>query len=191
MVTTILAYLVIGVFFATEGRARKGQQAHKLDRGEFDQRSTIFIGVALFITSVGLLLAPVLNHFDLEDITFATVVGWVGLAIAVSGIALRLWANRTLGQFYTRTLLVTENQPVVRQGPYRLIRHPGYLGSILMWAGAGLATTNWVAVTVAVVVMFAAYVYRIQAEEAMLMTASNKDYGDYTAHTWKLIPFVY
>lgn len=191
MVTTILAYIVIGVFFVTEGRARKGQQAQDLDRGEFDRRSTIFIGVALFTTSVGLLLAPLLNYFDIGSITNGVFVGWVGLAIAVSGIALRLWANRTLGKFYTRTLRVAEDQSIVRQGPYRIIRHPGYLGSILMWVGAGLATANWIAVTVAVVVMFAAYAYRIQAEEAMLIAVSSKDYGEYKARTWKLIPFVY
>ncbi len=190
MLTTILGYMLVGLFFATEAHARQGQRAQSLDRGQFDRNSTVLIGVAFSVTGLGLLFAPLLNYFGIGLIA-GPVVGWLGLIIAAAGIALRRWANRTLGQFYTRTLRVTEDQPIVRQGPYRVVRHPGYLGSILMWIGAGLATTNWIAVSVAVAVMFAVYSYRIQAEEKMLTTANGKEYSAYKAHTWKLIPFVY
>ncbi len=191
MLTTILGYILIGVFVATEGRARKGQSAQSLDRGQFDQRSTALIGIAFLITGLGLLLAPILNYFGIGPIPSTTTVGWGGLVIAVLGIALRLWANRTLGEFYTRTLRVAESQSIVQRGPYRLIRHPGYLGSILMWTGVGLATTNWIAVTIAVVVTCFAYHYRIRAEERMLAAAIGKDYGEYQSRTWRLIPFIY
>ncbi len=190
MLTTILAYLLIMLFFATESRARQGERAKSLDTSQFDQRSTLLIGMAYLIAGLGLLLAPVLNAFGIGGIDSA-FIGWLGLFIAVGGVALRGWANRTLGEFYTRTLLVTQDQPVVQQGPYRVIRHPGYLGSILMWLGAALATLNWLTVILAAVVMFSVYVYRIQAEEAMLRTAYRQQYVEYQARTWKLIPFVY
>jgi len=45
-----------------------------------------------------------------------------------------------LGRFFTRTLRVTGEQRVVSDGPYRVVRHPGYLGDILMWTGAALTT---------------------------------------------------
>jgi protein-S-isoprenylcysteine O-methyltransferase Ste14 len=191
VLTTILGYLLIGVFLATEGRWRKSRQARRLDGGQFDRRSTGFIGVAFFVSGLVLLLAPVLNNFGMAQVTSDVVVGWVGLVIAALGIMLRLWANRILGAYYTRTLLVAENQTIVENGPYRMIRHPGYLGSILMWVGTAIATTNWIAVSVAVVMMFSAYAYRIHAEEAMLMTANPQQYGAYKTRTWKLIPYVY
>ena len=93
----------------------------------------------MLVTGLSLLGAPVLNSFGVGRID-AGSVGWIGLVIAILGIALRFWANRTLGQFYTRTLRVTEDQPIIDQGPYRVIRHPGYLGVLLMWVGASLAT---------------------------------------------------
>jgi protein-S-isoprenylcysteine O-methyltransferase Ste14 len=123
--------------------------------------------------------------------TLGPVFGWVGLLIAVGGMSVRWWANRTLGEYYTRTLRVTAAQSIIQKGPYRMIRHPGYLGSMLMWVGAGLATTNWIVFTLAMVVMFAAYYYRIQAEEQMLMAAMSQDYREYESRTWKLIPFVF
>jgi protein-S-isoprenylcysteine O-methyltransferase Ste14 len=191
MLTTLLGYILIGFFLATEGRSRKGQQAQSLDRGRFDRKSTAFVGVAWLLTGLGLLLAPLLNYFRIGSMISGSEAGWVGLIIAAGGISVRWWANRTLGEYYTRTLLVTATQSIVQKGPYRMIRHPGYLGSILMWVGAGLATTNWIVLILAVVVLFTAYYYRIQAEEEMLTVAISQEYSQYKARTWKLIPFVF
>ena len=33
-------------------------------------------------------------------------------------------------------------QQLIEHGPYRLLRHPGYSGSLLLWLGAGLTTAN-------------------------------------------------
>ncbi len=191
MLTTVLAYLLIGLFFVIESRLRIGQEAKSLDKKPSDRGSTNLLVAAFLVTGLSLLAAPVLNYFEIGRLTFSLVVGWIGIAISLSGFALRLWAYRTLGQFYTRTLRLSDNQHIVRQGPYRLIRHPGYAGLILMWLGAAIASTNWITFAFAAVAILAAYHYRIQAEEDMLITAMGKEYGDYRAHTRRLIPFIY
>ena len=109
----------------------------------------------------------------------------------VGGISLRIWANRALGAYYTRTLRTGQGQHIVQEGPYRLIRHPGYLGAMLMWVGAGLATANWITALVIVVGMSAVYGYRMRSEEAMLAEAFGDRYAAYEAHTWRLVPFVF
>jgi protein-S-isoprenylcysteine O-methyltransferase Ste14 len=188
MFTTFLAYIIIAAFLLVEGRLRKGQEAQSYERGQFDQRSTMFIGIAFFIGTLALLLALLLDWLKIA--VLSAWIGWLGIGIALSGFGIRVWANRVLGAFYTRTLKVTENQFIVHDGPYRLIRHPGYLGSILMWIGAATATTNWIVMLITLLVMLSAYVYRIQNEEKMLLT-TNTEYAEYQAHTWRLIPFVY
>jgi len=47
---------------------------------------------------------------------------------------------RTLGASYSRTLRTDDAQRVVDDGPYRLIRHPGYAGSLLVWSGFALTS---------------------------------------------------
>jgi protein-S-isoprenylcysteine O-methyltransferase Ste14 len=192
MFTTIGAYLLIAVFFlGIESRLRQGEQAKSLRPGQFDRGSTGLIGAAVQISFITLLLAPVLNHFQMGQIRYGTFVGGFGLAVMMGGIALRYWAATTLGEFYTRTLLVKAEHQIVESSPYRIIRHPGYLGFMLMLAGAGLATMNWMVTALITIVVSVIYAYRIHAEEAMLRTALSEQYKAYMAHTWRLIPLVY
>jgi protein-S-isoprenylcysteine O-methyltransferase Ste14 len=191
LITTLLAYALLGVFAALERRLRQGQSAQSLETGAFDRESTRVLGGALLISMLGLLLAPGLNMLRRGRTSISPVAGWVGLGLMLNGIGLRAWANTTLGAFYTRTLRVTADQRLIEQGPYRLLRHPGYSGSLLLWIGAGLATTNWVVTILITIVTGSAYVYRVRSEEAMLVQTFGEAYQDYRQRTWKHIPFIY
>lgn len=191
MVALLLAYIIIISFLLAEGRARKGHEAKSLEQTSFDRGSTKRIGLAFLAAVVALLAAPLLNYFHLGRIAVNSVFAWAGVVTAMGGIALRFWANHILGVFYTRRLRVAGGQHIIQQGPYRVIRHPGYLGVILTWTGAAFATNNWVAVVVAVVGMMAAYPYRIRTEEEMMRVTYGREYEDFQARTWKLVPFVY
>jgi protein-S-isoprenylcysteine O-methyltransferase Ste14 len=188
VVTTLLGYYILVGFSLMEGRLRVGDEAKSFESGKFDQRTTRILGFAYFVSVLFLLASWVLNYFKIG--TFSSWVGWLGIMIALTGLSLRWWANRTLGAFYTRTLKVAENQTIIQEGPYRFIRHPGYLGMILLWTGIATATANWIVMLVVLIVTFCAYVYRIRNEEKMLLS-TNINYAEYRSHTWRLIPFVY
>lgn len=89
-------------------------------------------------------------------------------------LMLRAWAAQTLGEFYTRTLLITENHQIVTQAPYNIIRHSGYLGVFTMSLGAGLAVANWMAIIITAITGSITYTYRIHAEEKMLKATFSK-----------------
>jgi protein-S-isoprenylcysteine O-methyltransferase Ste14 len=190
MINTLAAYVLLALFFIFEGRVRQGRAAMSMQRGEHDRRSTSGIALAFVLCSLSMLLAPVLNYLKIGAVIPPTLA-WAGLVASAGGLALRLWAPRVLGQFYTRTLRVAQQQIVVDQGPYRLIRHPGYAGDLAMWTGAGLATGNLVATLAIAVMMVTAYFYRIQVEEQMLVATLGQAYVDYQARTKRLIPFMY
>jgi protein-S-isoprenylcysteine O-methyltransferase Ste14 len=110
----------------------------------------------------------------------------------LAGVALRYWSMRTLGEFFTRTLAVLPDQRVVQEGPYRMVRHPGYLAQIVvLTAGSALVSLNaWLAALVATL-LSAAYAYRIRAEERMLESQLGEAYRTYRARTWRLLPGIY
>jgi protein-S-isoprenylcysteine O-methyltransferase Ste14 len=190
-VTTVTAYALLALFFALEGLLRKGRAAKSLEVRSSDRGSTRWVGLAFLIAATALLLAPLLNYWEVGVLDGSGQLAWLGIVLMLGGIALRAWSNRLLGEFYTRTLRTVEQQRLVRDGPYRVLRHPGYLGCLLMWAGAGLATANWLAAVLIVFVMVAAYGFRIGAEERMLVGAFGQEYEQYRRRTWKLVPFLF
>ncbi len=191
MLTGALACLLIILFLILEGRARLGQTAKSLERSAEDRGSTTLLGAVHGVSMLALLLSLGLDYFGIAIVSWASILGWVGLVLELTGIGIRFWANRVLGEYYTRTLRVTDTQTVIRHGPYSKIRHPGYLGAITMWLGAALATMNGLAIVLVPLCMVAAYSYRIRAEEAMLAQKIGEPYRAYQQTTWRLIPFIY
>ena len=97
---------------------------------------------------------------------------------------------RTLGTSYTRTLHTEGEQHVVDSGPYRLIRHPGYTGSLLTWTGFTLTSRSMPVIALVAGLLGRAYHRRIVAEEKLLQ----RDLPGYTAYshrTKKLIPLLW
>jgi protein-S-isoprenylcysteine O-methyltransferase len=190
MASTIVAYLLIFTYFITDKRVRSDKTAQQLTPSETDRRSTGYLLAAYGLSIFFLLISPLLNYAQIGHIAIV-YWGWLGIALMLAGIALRAWAARVLGRFYTRTLLTTTDHRIVQDGPYRLIRHPGYSGSLLVWIGAGLAVSNWIALALVTLACTAAYLYRIKSEETMLIDAFGQAYLDYCQKTKRLIPFVY
>ena len=191
MAATVAAYLLVIIYFASDKRFRTDKNARQLTLDETDRKSTYYLLLAYGISILFLLLALLFNYFRLGLLEVGWFFGWIGVVVMVLGISLRAWATRVLGRFYTRTLLTTPDHRVVQDGPYKLVRHPGYSGSLLVWIGAGVATTNWIVLAVVTVVCCAAYLYRIHSEEAMLMASFGTEYEDYRRRTRRLIPFIY
>jgi protein-S-isoprenylcysteine O-methyltransferase Ste14 len=189
-ITTVLAYLLIVSYFVMERSLRKGQQALNLNPGLSDAGSSKLLWLSGIISILLVMAAPALNHYQIGDINFVTI-GWLGLFLMLLGLAMRYWAAKILGKFYTRTLQIIEDQRIVDQAPYNIIRHPGYLGTFLMEMGAGLAIMNWILLLVIVMIGMMSRAYRISAEETMLEAHFAEAYKLYSERTWKLIPFLY
>ena len=187
MTQAVIAYLLVAAFFAIELSIRQSGSARSLETTDSDRGSTLLIGASL---GVAVILPPVLDFLGVGQIHLPAI-SWLGLGIMLLGIGLRAWSMRVLGAFYSRRLRVTDRQVIVTQGPYGVIRHPGYLGSILFWVGFGLALANWIATLVLALPMLGVYIYRIRVEEAMLLTTFGDHYRQYCQHTWKLLPFLY
>jgi protein-S-isoprenylcysteine O-methyltransferase Ste14 len=191
MASLFAAYLLIIAFMVIERRLRIGENAKSMASGEADRQSTSRLGQAFGLALLLLLLAPLLNYFRIGFWVRSWFPGWLGVELMVVGMALRFWSAKVLGKFYTRTLLTTTDQCIVEEGPYRLLRHPGYSGSLLVWIGAGLAAANWIVFALITLVMLISYIYRMRAEEAMLAAQFGQAYHDYVQRTRRIIPFLY
>jgi len=113
---------------------------------------------------------------------------WV-LAGSDMGLACgMLWALYSLTYLGKRFSIVPEARGLVTSGPYRLIRHPIYLGEIT--AGFGLVLPTLLTVHAVVFIIFVlAQLVRTYFEERILK-ATYPQYEAYARRTRRLIPFV-
>jgi protein-S-isoprenylcysteine O-methyltransferase Ste14 len=181
-------YLLIVFFFVIQRFLRRSEGARSLRGGPYDKGNMILVGSA---TGIGLWLPLMMVFLGTAAFPIGLVGGVVALAVMVLGVGIRVWAAITLGTYYTTTLMMSEGQKVVTSGPYTFIRHPGYLGEIMIWTGFAVVSSNLVLFLLLPAMFVAVYLYRISAEERMLMKELGDDYVRYQHRTHRLIPSVY
>jgi len=190
MRTRLVAYPLLAVFFVSERLLRQGDEARSLDVSAMDKGTTRLVGAAYAVAINAGLVVPALCRSGPGRISNPHLPK-VGLALMVLGLRLKWWAMQTLGRFYTRTLRTAPDQRVVDSGPYRYVRHPGYLGAVAMWIGFSLSTRNWLALLGITSTMLVAYTWRISAEESMLVQTIGAPYAAYQRRTARLFPGAY
>ena len=117
-------------------------------------------------------------------------VRWLGVALYLVGGVLRLWPVFVLGRRFSGLVAIQEGHQLVTSGVYGRIRHPSYLGMLLMVLGWGLAFRTWVGVLLAAL-MAPPLVARIRAEERLLRSQFGAEYDAYRARTSRLVPGLY
>ena len=114
-------------------------------------------------------------------------IGFTKLLL-IAGIAVTAWAQAVNRLFEPGVRLQTERgQHVISSGPYVFVRHPGYVGALMMFAGIALALGSWWALVPAAVAG-ALLVLRTSWEDALLQ-ARLDGYGRYARRVrFRLVP---
>jgi protein-S-isoprenylcysteine O-methyltransferase Ste14 len=115
----------------------------------------------------------------------------LGLTVLIIALAIRWTAIFTLGKSFSSNVAILDSQKLNRSGLYRFVRHPSYLGLILVFVAVGLHSRNWLSFAIAVVPTTAALLYRIRVEESALLQAFGEEYVSYSEQVSRLIPGLY
>ncbi len=83
---------------------------------------------------------------------------------------------------------MSRGQRLVRSGPYRFVRHPGYAAFVLMAFGIALGFSSLVALAAVPLLLLPALANRIWVEEELLLSAFGSEYRDYQRTTRRLLP---
>ena len=150
-----------------------------------DRSSRLLISLSMFLSLIIAFLFAASGITSLPSGAF-----YLGIGLMIAGILLRQWSIAVLGRYFSRTVGVQEGQAVVDRGPYRLVRHPAYTGSLLTMVGLGFVLQSWGAVLVLIAFFGAAFGYRIHVEEAVLTSKLGDKYVAYAKKTKRLIPYV-
>ncbi len=113
-----------------------------------------------------------------------------GLVIMIVGFASYCWGVLTLGRFCSGFVRVIPDHKVIRNGPYRFVRHPVYASEILSFIGLGLALQSWVALLIILVTTSVYYGNRIRFEERFLASELGDEYVQYMKGVKRIIPHI-
>jgi protein-S-isoprenylcysteine O-methyltransferase Ste14 len=125
---------------------------------------------------------------DKSQINSVTVIGFIFLLI---GICFRVWSINVLGKNFTATVKITREHELIKTGPYKLIRHPSYLGAFVAIIGCPVFLNNTYTIFISCIAMTIAYYFRINVEEKTLSNHFGKYYEDYKKDTYRLLPLIW
>jgi protein-S-isoprenylcysteine O-methyltransferase Ste14 len=166
------------------------QSANKRSEGvDADKGSRLVLRFSMMVGTVGAIVAS--RSAQAAAIQPRAAAAWIGLGLLWCGIALRLWSFRTLGRYFTFTVQTSGDQPVITNGPYRIVRHPSYAAILLALIGIGLFIGNWWSLTGLTVAVTCGLAFRIRVEERALLRDLGSDYRNYAAAHKRLVPFIW
>ncbi len=148
----------------------------------------ILIGIVITI-----IITVVFTIIDFGTVSrhYSLYYQWTGLFIYITGLILRYWCSYLLGQHFTRGVTVTETQELVSSGPYRFVRHPLYLGLMLLTLGVPVFFGNFITLIIGSGLMIPAIKSRIVEEENQLLEIMGNKYHQWRIKRYRLLPFVY
>ncbi len=149
------------------------------------QRIAIAATVAMV---VALLVVSALDHrFGWSSVpTPVTVIGFALVGIGLTLAQLVVIQNN----YAAATITVEDGQPLVSSGLYGIVRHPMYVGALVMMLGTPLALDSVWGLLVVIPALLALALRIVDEEE--LLTDELDGYRDYRTHVrYRLIPHVW
>jgi hypothetical protein len=151
------------------------------DRSEIMDRRSGFLGWVdqvrykeIYRQALGLLLIAVCAWGTEPGVEWVQI----GFAIAAAGQLFRIFAAGT----------IFKNHKLASTGAYALVRHPLYLGNILILAGFALSAANIVVTALIVVFFLVWYPATIRYEDAKLERIFDEDWRQWSAGTNAVFP---
>jgi len=102
----------------------------------------------------------------------------IGGAIAAVGAAVRMWASG----------YVMKNKELATNGPYAYVRHPLYVGNILLLVGFSIASTQWWSFVLMIALLWFYYPPTISYEDNKLRDLFGAEWEEWSKNIHALIP---
>ena len=180
----ILAFLIVIAFqrFWIEG----GEHV-QASRGTVKAAWTGYLMIAFHVLIYTLTTLELLLRSHLKTSNFS-LISSVGLSMFAIGFFLRRWAISTLGYYWSLQIEIRPNQPLIRKGPYRFVRHPNYLALFLEVLGLPLVANAYLTFISSLLFYCPLIFTRLVYEERVLLKTFPQTYRQYQRECGVLLP---
>ncbi|MFH0843730.1 MAG: isoprenylcysteine carboxylmethyltransferase family protein [Bacteroidota bacterium] len=183
-----LFIIIWSLWFISEILLNRLFRSSSYGKNNHDKGSIKIIWIVTGLANSAGIISAIIFKFPVSD---SFIIPYSGLSLILSGMIFRFVSIMTLGKFFTVDVSIQKDHQLKKDGVYRFIRHPSYLGSILSFIGFGLSLNNWISLFMITIPVTTAMIYRIKVEEKLLIEQFGSTYTDYMKRTHKLIPRLY
>jgi len=106
------------------------------------------------------------------------------------GVILRIWSLKEIGRFYDPGIVIKANHQMIHTGPYRVLRHPLHLGTILQITGLAFFSPLWLALP-AVFASLLLCLYLNRTEDRTHSQQLGSAFESYYLKTWDLVDLIF
>ena len=156
-----------------------------------DRKGRLEVGL-LIVAMLGTTLVPVLwmttKLFQFADYHLYPIPYVLGIGLMLIGLWLFHRSHTDLGTNWSVTLQMRENHGLITLGVYSMIRHPMYSSMFLLGIAQLLFLPNWIAGPAYLLSFGVLYIFRVRAEERMMLDQFGTEYEQYMQRTGRLIP---
>ncbi len=162
----------------------------KYESDDYSEKKSFLIILAIIISTItATIITTFLGWFTLSLDT--PVFRIVGILFYTLGILLRYISTLYLGRYFTRNVEVSKDQTLISHGPYRILRHPLYLGLFLLLISVPLFFANWGMFILGTLAIGYVLNQRMKIEEASMEKVLGKTYQEWKSKRYRFIPFIY
>jgi protein-S-isoprenylcysteine O-methyltransferase Ste14 len=185
LILTIAFSILYGIFEIFMSRRQQGKRSIS----ESGDKGSIWLLV--FSISLGYWLSFIVGSTRTGRIYHWNTFFMIGATLAIFGLVIRIASILTLNKQFTYTVTRIEDHELIERGLYKRIRHPGYLGQLIIFLGISATLSNWLSILLMIIPVLLGYLNRISVEEKFMAKQMGQKYLDYKRRTKRLIPGVY
>ncbi len=174
----------VGLYFLKSDPAFL-ERRFKTKEKEAKQKAIVKITALLFL--IGFLIPGLDRRFGWSSVPFEVAVG-ANLLVFIGYIIVFLAFKEN--SYAARTVEVEKGQKVISTGPYSVVRHPMYVGFLLLYTATPIALGSYWALPLFLLTI-PAIIFRILNEEELLRRKL-PGYGAYCRKTrYRLLPYAW
>ena len=189
MILNIIFYIISFVWIISEivlSKMKKSDLESSIKNYDKNTLRNLWITIILSV-AIGVLA----SRFALGRFSILPYQQISGLVLIALGLLIRWMAILKLKENFTVDVSVRKDQSIAKDGIYKFIRHPAYLGSLLSFLGLSLMFTNVFTLLIIIIPITISFLHRINIEEKVLTQEIGTEYKEYSTQTKKLLPFIY
>ena len=159
--------------------------------GSFQEKKSFW-----FLTSaIGLMIISTIYFSRMDwgkivNTSIYPIFQLTALGFYAVGLWLRYQGSSLLGANFTRHVAVSSEMVLVSKGPYRYLRHPLYLGLMLITIAFPLFVGNLLAFLINLPILVIGFSWRMHVEEKALASL-HPQYLSWAKKRYRFIPFIY